>query len=51
MLAMMARSYDWMFPLSDPPDYEPPAETSVGAVARARGVAPEEVIYDMLARG
>jgi N-acyl-D-aspartate/D-glutamate deacylase len=48
MLAMMARSYDWMFPLSDPPDYEPPAETSVGAVARARGVAPEEVIYDML---
>jgi N-acyl-D-aspartate/D-glutamate deacylase len=48
MLAMMARNYDWMFPLQDPPDYEPPAETSVGAVARARGVAPEEVIYDWL---
>ena len=48
MLAMLARNYDWMFPLQDPPDYEPPAESSVGAVARARGVAPEEVIYDWL---
>ncbi len=48
MLAMLARNYDWMFPLSDPPDYEPPAETSVGATARRLGVPPEEVIYDWL---
>lgn len=48
MLAMLARNYDWMFPLSDPPDYEPPAETSVGATARRLGLTPEEVIYDWL---
>ncbi|MDB5396050.1 MAG: amidohydrolase [Rhodospirillales bacterium] len=48
MLAMLARNYDWMFPLSDPPDYEPSAETSVGATARRLGLTPEEVIYDML---
>jgi N-acyl-D-amino-acid deacylase len=48
MLAMLARNYDWMFPLSDPPDYEPPAETSIGATARRLGLTPEEVIYDYL---
>jgi N-acyl-D-aspartate/D-glutamate deacylase len=48
MLALLGRTYDWMFPLSDPPDYEPPAETSVGARARRLGLTPEEVIYDML---
>jgi N-acyl-D-amino-acid deacylase len=37
-----------MFPLSDPPDYEPPAETSIGATARRLGKTPEEVIYDFL---
>ncbi len=48
MLAMLARNYDWMFPLQDPPDYEPPAEASVGATARRLGLTPEEVIYDWL---
>ncbi len=48
MLAMLGRSYDWMFPLIDPPDYEPPAETSIGATARRLGVPPEEIIYDRL---
>jgi N-acyl-D-amino-acid deacylase len=47
-LAMMSRTFDWMFPLSDPPDYEPPAETSIGATARRLGLTPEEVIYDFL---
>jgi len=47
-LTQMGRAWDWMFPLNDPPDYEPPLETSVAAVARQRGVTPEEVAYDML---
>jgi N-acyl-D-aspartate/D-glutamate deacylase len=48
MLAQMGRSFDWMFPLSDPPDYEPSADSSVAARARRLGVSPEELIYDML---
>lgn len=39
-----------MFELADPPDYEPPAEHSLGARAAARGVAPLEAIYDAMLR-
>jgi len=46
-LALMSR-WDQMFPLGDPPDYEPAPETSVGAVAAASGRRPEEVVLDML---
>ena len=37
-----------MFPLGDPPDYEPPAERSIAALARARGVPVLEEIYDRM---
>jgi N-acyl-D-aspartate/D-glutamate deacylase len=37
-----------IFPLGDPPDYEPPAETSVAAVAGREGRRPEDVVYDWL---
>lgn len=47
-LAMMTRNWDWMFPFGDPPQYEPAAETSVGAQARASGRPPEEIAYDLL---
>lgn len=47
-LAMIARNWEWMFPLSDPPNYEPPLESSIAAQARQRGVSPEEVAYDYL---
>ncbi|WP_170304613.1 N-acyl-D-amino-acid deacylase family protein [Croceicoccus estronivorus] len=50
-LAMMTRNWDWIFPFGDPPNYEPPAETSVGAQARAQGRTPEEVAYDLLMNG
>src|SRR5580765_96437 len=37
-----------MFPLGDPPDYEPPREASVAAEAERRGGSPEEVALDWL---
>jgi len=47
-LVVQGRMWDWMFPLADPPDYAPPLERSVAAQARARGVSPAEVAYDLL---
>jgi N-acyl-D-aspartate/D-glutamate deacylase len=37
-----------MFPLGDPPDYEPPASASVEAVAAREGRTPQEVVLDWL---
>ncbi|MCB2066622.1 MAG: amidohydrolase family protein [Erythrobacter sp.] len=47
-LSMMTRNWDWIFPLSDPPNYEPPLDSSIGAQARAQGRSPEAVAYDLL---
>ncbi len=40
--------YDKMFPLGDPPDYEPDPATSVAAIAAQAGRQPDEVAYDLL---
>ena len=45
-LMFMAQAWDWMFPLGDPPNYEPAKSESIGARARARGVSPLEEAYD-----
>jgi N-acyl-D-aspartate/D-glutamate deacylase len=37
-----------MFPLGDPPNYEPALSDSIGARARARGTSPLEEAYDRL---
>jgi N-acyl-D-aspartate/D-glutamate deacylase len=37
-----------LFPLGDPPDYEPPPERSVTALAAAQGRTPDEVLYDLM---
>jgi len=48
VLAFLATAFHKLFPLGDPPDYEPSAEASIASVARRRGVRPEEVVYDLL---
>lgn len=43
-----AQSWQWMFPLTDPANYEPSAAESILARARAREVSPLEEAYDRL---
>jgi N-acyl-D-amino-acid deacylase len=45
-LMFAAQAWDWMFPLGEPPNYEPDPSDSIGARARARGVSPLEEAYD-----
>jgi N-acyl-D-amino-acid deacylase len=44
----IAASFHKLFPLGDPPDYEPAPETSVKAIAEREGKSPQEVAYDLL---
>lgn len=41
-------NFDWMFAMGDPPNYEPPLDTSISAIARRTGNTPQEIAYDML---
>ena len=47
-MARRVSRWDRIFPLGEPPDYEPPAEASIAAMAACQGRAPEEVAYDLL---
>lgn len=47
-LMFAAQAWNYMFPLTDPPNYEPSPSDSIGARARARGVSPLEEAYDRL---
>lgn len=47
-LMFAAQAWDFMYPLGDPPNYEPSPQDSIGARARARGVDPLEEAYDRL---
>jgi N-acyl-D-aspartate/D-glutamate deacylase len=48
VLSRRVTKWDRIFPLGDPPDYEPPAERSVAAMAARQGRKPAEVAYDLL---
>jgi N-acyl-D-aspartate/D-glutamate deacylase len=43
--------WDRMYPLADPPDYEPTPERSVAGIAVTRGTDPFDVLYDLLTEG
>jgi len=51
MTENMGMLFPMMYPLGDPPDYEPTPERSIAGVARASGRDPWEVHYDLLAAG
>jgi N-acyl-D-aspartate/D-glutamate deacylase len=42
-------AWDRMFPLTDPPNYEPRKEDSIAGIAAREGRTPDEVAYDYLA--
>jgi N-acyl-D-aspartate/D-glutamate deacylase len=46
--AFVASAYHKVFPLGDPPDYEPAREQSAAARAEREGRRLEEVLYDLL---
>jgi N-acyl-D-aspartate/D-glutamate deacylase len=48
VLGRLAREFDHMFLLGDPPDYEQPFEQSIAARAQRLGVTPEEHVYDLM---
>lgn len=43
--------WDRMFPMGDPPNYEPEASESIAAIAARSNHSPDEVAYDYLATG
>ena len=45
-LMFMMQAWDYMYPLGDPPNYEPDPSESIAARARVRGVSPLEEAYD-----
>jgi N-acyl-D-aspartate/D-glutamate deacylase len=48
--AFVMSSFHKLFPLGDPPDYEPTPDRSVKAIAEREGRDPLAVVYDMLLR-
>ena len=47
-VGILHSGYDRMYPLSDPPDYEPTPADSVAGRAAAAGADPDELLYDLL---
>ncbi|HZM41782.1 MAG TPA: amidohydrolase family protein [Acidimicrobiales bacterium] len=46
--AFLTSSYHKLFPLGDPPEYEPPPSESLEAVAAREGTTPQALAYDHL---
>lgn len=47
-LARRVMAFEQIFPLGDPPDYEPPKTQAITAIAAREGRPAQEVAYDML---
>ena len=47
-VGILHSGYDRMYPLSDPPNYEPTPADSVAGRAAAAGAQPDELLYDLL---
>ena len=47
-VALLRSQVHKLFPLGDPPDYEPAPETSVAAIAAREGRSTDEVLYDLM---
>lgn len=48
LVSMVLTAFDRMFPLGDPPDYEPAADRSVAAIAARAGRPAIDLAYDLL---
>jgi len=48
VLGRLAREFDHMFLLGEPPDYEQPLEQSISARAKRQGISPEALAYDLM---
>jgi N-acyl-D-aspartate/D-glutamate deacylase len=48
LLGLRVANYDEIYPLGDPPDYEPLPETSIARQAASRGLDPAEFAYDLM---
>jgi len=51
LLGERAWFFDTMYPMSDPPDYEPSVEDSLGAEAARRGGSSIDLFYDLMTAG
>ena len=47
----ITKRWDRIFPMGDPPNYEPRADESIDAIAKRSNHSPDEVAYDYLAAG
>ncbi|HEX5614268.1 MAG TPA: amidohydrolase family protein [Acidimicrobiia bacterium] len=50
IIQYVAASFDRIYPMGEPPDYEPAADQSVTAIAQREGRSEEDVLYDIMLR-
>lgn len=48
--SLVTSAWDRIYPLCDPPRYEPGEEDSLASLAKEQGVTPDELAYDMMLR-